>query len=455
MSAWLARLDQAVRVQTRYWFAAVARAVKIVRERTRTTAHRVAARSSRRWRHLQHESGRAFDHRTQRSRRLLKIGTERTVNVKAAATNLTRKAGRRVWGLRRPFVRGARQVGRLNEQFQSHREEWAIEREIEAAVAGDEPILFGPWTSEVGYEALYWVAFVRWVKTQYRLKTDRLTVMSRGGVGSWYADVTPRYIEIFDRMTPAEFGRRNAERLTAAGTAKQISVGTFDAELIDMARRELRAPRLRVVHPSLMYRLFRQFWIGHRPLGFLEAHTRFERMRPPAGDLRIPGLPAEYVAVKFYAAQSLPDTPDNRRVVRRIVDALAEQYPVVLLDTGLAVDEHTDYALAGGARVISVREFMQPSDNLGVQTQIIAGARGFAGTCGSIAWLAPMLGVDTMAVMTDSRFLHTHLHAARWVYRALDAGAFAPLDLSAFTTFGLTVARTIAADSATPVTHRS
>ena len=30
-----------------------------------------------------------------------------------------------------------------------------------------------------------------------------------------------------------------------------------------------------------MYRLFSLFWSGQRPLGFLDAHTRFEPVVPP------------------------------------------------------------------------------------------------------------------------------------------------------------------------------
>ena len=434
------RLDHFARERKRAWTAGTRRAIKIVRERLRTSLARGGDRMRRAVARAQHERARDVRKGMQRGRKTVKVGRERGMNVGAAAVNLTRKSWRRVWGFRRPFVRAGRRMERLGEQYGALREEWAVERELDAIVDGQDPILFGPWTSEVGYEALYWIAFVRWVKMTYRLKTDRLAVMSRGGVSSWYADITPRYLEIFDRVTPAVFGARGAERVATVGTAKQMAVGAFDAELIDAARQQLGADRLRVVHPSLMYRLFRKFWLGHRPLGFLESHTAFTRLTMAAGAAAVPELPADYVAVKFYAAQSLPATNENQRMVRRLVDAVSERHPVVLLETGLAVDEHSDFSFARSPRVQSVREYLRPSDNLGVQSHVIAGSRGFIGTCGSVAWLAPMMGIDTLAVMTDARFLHSHLHAARWVYRTLDAGRFSPFDLGAFDDFGLTVA---------------
>jgi hypothetical protein len=74
---------------------------------------------------------------------------------------------------------------------------------------------------------------------------------------------------------------------------------------------------------------------------------------------------------------------------------------------------------------------MTPQNNLGVQTQIVAGARAFVGTCGSIAWLAPRLGVDTSALFIDAKWLHAHLAVAMRAYHKMGAGRFAVADLRA------------------------
>jgi len=196
-----------------------------------------------------------------------------------------------------------------------------------------------------------------------------------------------------------------------------------------------------VLHPSLMYRLFQQFWAGHRALSFLDEHTSYRTVAAPAeADAPLPGLPEGYVAVKFYGAESLRDTPDTRRVLRQLLDALAEQHPLVMLDTGLPLDDHGEYDFPRTDRIVSAREWMTPRNNLAVQSRLIAGARAFVGTCGSIAWLAPMLGTDTTAVMTDVKFLNVHLHVARRVYRVLGAGRFTPFDLGALGPLGLSLA---------------
>jgi hypothetical protein len=124
------------------------------------------------------------------------------------------------------------------------------------------------------------------------------------------------------------------------------------------------------------------------------------------------------------------------------VEKLAERTHVVLLDTGLVLDEHADYAFAPSGRVISAKPWMTPADNLGVQTQIIAGAQAFLGTCGSVAWLAPMLGVNTSAVYVDPKWLHAHLGVMLRACHRANAGRFAVSDLRALDPlmhgFGLT-----------------
>jgi hypothetical protein len=151
-------------------------------------------------------------------------------------------------------------------------------------------------------------------------------------------------------------------------------------------------------------------------------------------------LPSEYIAVKFYGARSLPDEPAVREQLRTLVDGLAARLPVVHLDTGLGLDEHSEYAL-GGDRALSVAGSLDARTNLAVQTRIIAGSRLFVGTCGSLAWLAPLLGVATVPVFTDASFLHAHLHLARRVYPRVGGGRFSPIDLSGLTDAGLAIGR--------------
>ena len=325
-------------------------------------------------------------------------------------------------------IRDARRHAReRREEHHWARVAWQIEREIDDIVQRNRTLVVGPWLSEVGYEVLYWIPFLRWVMAAYRLEARRVVAVSRGGVGSWYEGVAARYVEVWDEVDPLEFARRTAERQAT----KQVEVSTFDQQLVAAVERRL-GESVDVLHPSLMYRLFSLFWSGHRSQSFLDSRTRFAPIAPPR-IIDANQLPPDYVAVKFYAARSLPDTPEIRHTLRWFVENLAERTNVVLLDTGLVLDEHADYAFDVSRRVVSARPWMRPTENLGVQTQIIAGAKAFIGTCGSVAWLAPMLGVDTSAVFVDAKWLHAHLGVALRACHRAGLGRFAPVDLHALT----------------------
>jgi len=328
-------------------------------------------------------------------------------------------------GVRRPLREYAGRRRDLLDQWGWNQTEWQAEREIARIVQGDHPVILGPWLAEVGYELLYWIPFLQWVRVAYQLDPARAVAVSRGGVATWYGGVAGRYVEMWDAMSPEEFGRRNQAR----AEQKQSGLSSLDADLIAHAERTLGLSGSRVLHPSLMFRLFKLFWSGHRAMGFIDAHTRFSLQTPPdVLDRR--QLPAAYTAVKLYAARSMPDRPDIRRQVQRFIDELSEQRPVVLLETGLSVDDHADIALGRHPRILNARDLMVPRTNLGAQTQIVAGAEAYVGTCGSITWLAPRLGVHTSALFADDEFLHNHLAVAlRTSARLAGAGRFCPVDL--------------------------
>ena len=356
----------------------------------------------------------------------------RTSDPLLAARNIAALAWRRAVAIPKRMVRLARRTTRAQQQAALFRAEWQVQRELAAIARGRAPIVAGPWLSEVGFEALYWIPFLRWFTDRYRVDPDRMIAVSRGGVADWYRDVADRYVEIFDHVEPVTFARRNADRRQAheGGGQKQTRRSAFDAELIAIAAASAtRSGPVRVLHPSLMYRLFNPVWLGNRAADVIFRHTSFQSLLPRAPiDI---DLPDRFIAAKFYTGAALPDTADCRRALRDLVRATACRIPVVMLDTGLTTDEHADYLFGDIPNVISLRSQLDPRTNLGVQTAVTAAAQGFLGTCGSIAWLAPMLGIRTVAVYADDRLLTTHLYLARQLYRRMDAAPFETLDLRA------------------------
>jgi hypothetical protein len=348
-----------------------------------------------------------------------------------AVRNLTAKAWRRAAAAPKAGVRLVRRTRRIRDQVDRVQDEWRIERELGKLAHGRRPILVGPWLSEVGFEVLYWIPFLRWFEDRFRIDRERVIAVSRGGVAAWYDDVAARYVEIFDQIDPDTFRRRNAQRRVSGegGGQKQTARSALDGDLLEMATRHVGVGDAAVCHPSLMYRLFGSFWLGNRPLDLVVSHTRLVPLaRTRHHDVR---LPDRYVAAKFYTGAAIADTPEHRLALRELVAAVAQRLPVVLLDTGMATDEHEDYLFRDVPNVLSVRAHLEPSTNLGLQTAVIAGAQGFIGTCGSLAWLAPMMGIDTVAVYADDRHLLSHMFFATHAYGQMGAARFDTLDLRA------------------------
>jgi hypothetical protein len=308
--------------------------------------------------------------------------------------------------------------------------ELSVRRELRRVARGRGPIIVGPWLSEVGYEVLYWVPFLRWYCDRYSVDPSRLVVVSRGGVASWYRDVATHYIELFDLFDVPAFAARNAER-QRQGEQKQHGLADFDREILSRVREQLGGERVTVCHPSVMFRLLRQFWLGNESLQYVQEHTKYARV--DLGDVPgLPALPERFVAMKFYGGTAIPATERNRQLLRALVERVAAESPVVTLDTGLAVDEHQDLLFDGIPGVTHLAPHLTPQRNLGVQAAVIQRASAYVGTCGGLAWLAPLLGTRTLAVYADDELLAPHLYAARQVYRAVDAASFTTLDVNAF-----------------------
>ena len=301
-----------------------------------------------------------------------------------------------------------------------------LKRRLARIAAGDGPVVVGPWTGEVGFELLYWIPFVTWALDRARVAPERLIIVSRGGAAPWYAHLGGQYVDALSFFSPDEFRSH-----TDVVEKKQTTVRRFDRQVI---RRTLAAAglrRARLLHPGLMYPLFQPFWKQQVTVRRVEEHSvhrLLDRADVPAIAAQ---LPSEYVAARFYFSDAFPDTPSNRAFVDAVVTRLSQVTDVVLLNTGIALDDHRDYTPRDRGRIHSVAHLMTPDGNLAVQTAVIAGARAFVGTYGGYAYLAPLYGVKSIAFYSEyEAFFAHHLDFAQRVFHRLGAASLVPLDTS-------------------------
>jgi hypothetical protein len=295
----------------------------------------------------------------------------------------------------------------------------------------DKPIIVGPWLTEAGFELLYWIPFVAWVKSYASLHDDQLIVVSRGGAAPWYRHITPNYHDILSLFTADEFRLRNEARIhDQKGRLKHIDLGEFDREIIERVKKARGLDSVKVLHPSMMYNLFNVFWRQQAPITLVEAFSVFRPLpKLPLGDLAS-HLPREYVAVKFYANSALPDSPANRALIAQVIEDLTASTDVVLLNTAHRYDDHSDFAPTRRDRLHTVEHLMPPETNLEVQSRIISNARAFIGTYGGFSYLAPFSGTNAVAFYSNpAAFRFDHLEVSKRVFSSLKSGGFVPLDV--------------------------
>jgi hypothetical protein len=282
------------------------------------------------------------------------------------------------------------------------------ERLLRRAAGSGRRLLLGPWLGEVGYELLYWVPFLRHELRRHGIAPEQAVVMTRGGAAVWYRDFAEGSVDVLELLGPEEYLPRLAERQRRAGDLKQLRVDRFDRELVALARQRLG--ELAVVHPGLMFTRLRGLWFKGRPLAELWPFVEHRRLEIP--DAPVAGLPERYVAVKAYFNQCLSPTPETSRFLQRTIERLAEATDVVLLSTGLLVDDHEEWATSH-PRLHPVGQLLRPEDNLAVQTRVVAGARGLVATYGGFSYLGPFLGVRTLTFAAVEQTVPVHLDVLR------------------------------------------
>jgi hypothetical protein len=139
-------------------------------------------------------------------------------------------------------------------------------------------------------------------------------------------------------------------------------------------------------------------------------------------------LPDEYVAVRFYFNYSFPDTAENRSFVTQVVARLCEQSPVVLLNTGIRLDDHWDFDAFSSERLVRLDHLMAADNNLALQSAAISRARSFVGTYGGLSYLPPFFGVPSVCFYSKpERFNQCHLELAQRIFRNPGWGSFLAL----------------------------
>lgn len=261
--------------------------------------------------------------------------------------------------------------------------------------ASKRPIVVGPWRSEVGFEALYWLPFLRWMLATYTIDPGRLVIVTRGGAQLLYGGA--HGVDLYALRSVASVRAENLYDYQHTQQQKQVRCTAWDRDVLKEAAAQVigRGAKYHILHPSWMYWCLSPFWDEERGFKFLQSMTDFTPI-PKLPVARIPNLPPKYVAMRWYSRATFnAQHPDVVSYIQHLTSMVAAQTPVVLLNQPHEGDDHTD-VLVEHPNVHPVAA-VPPSENLALQAQILSHATAFVGTYGGVAQLALRLGVPSVS----------------------------------------------------------
>jgi len=290
------------------------------------------------------------------------------------------------------------------------------QQQIEAICAQTaRKILIGPFRQELGFELLYWVPFVRWVREQYHVAPERLIVASRGGAGIFYK--VPMGVELYKLRTLQELRTANTLDWSINQSLKQRELTAFDRELIQGAEYDLRL-KVEVLHPGLMFAAFNEAWHEKAAPRELFDHLRFTRLAAPPLPADVT-LPEHFTAVRFYSRATLPHTGQVLHWVRATMRRLCGRGPVVALEPPEIADDHYGFALPDHPNLIRVRDAITLEESFAVQGAILGRAKQFVGTYGGMQQMALLMGIPSVGYYsTWEGTLPVHLEVSQRLARA-------------------------------------
>jgi hypothetical protein len=303
------------------------------------------------------------------------------------------------------------------------------------------PIVLGPFRSELGFEALYWLPFLAWALKHATIPPERCIALSRGGMGHLYP--AAHHVDLYALRGVDAVRLENQVDYQARRELKQHTVTAWDRSVAREAVERVHRPGTRhhLLHPAWMYRLFRPYWDERVGMPLVARRTDYAPPPIPALPHGLT-LPPKFVAVRFYERATLPMQAEVQAAVRTLVGRIAQHLPVVVLAQPHFVDDHTDLPLSGPN--ILVLPPAAPEQNLVLQAGVLARCQAFVGTYGGLAQWALLYRRPTLSLYLQ--FGGTAL-AHRMLSHALSAQLKVPfemLDMAAWplweTAFGVRAA---------------
>ena len=241
----------------------------------------------------------------------------------------------------------------------------------------------------------------------------RLIPLTRSGAHVWYN--APKAVEIYGMRDVRDVRVENRLRVNKTGILKQMAVTDFDRAIYRDAAETLGLKDYLTLHPAWMYQTLQDFWKQERGLTWVEPRLRFGPLPRPVIPI---DLPERFVAVSYYARPTWEANTMTGGFAKESIALIAQHLPVVLLTTGLHMDDHLDYIphpMPANVIKLSDRVTCTPQDSLAILSSVLSRATAFVGTYGGLSHLALRYGIPSVNLYIQWKGImlaHKHLSEA-------------------------------------------
>jgi len=270
--------------------------------------------------------------------------------------------------------------------------------------------IIGPWLSEIGYEILYWVPFLKkHLEHLIQDKNKKFIVISRGGVKNWYSFLENfEYFEIFD-LDKKKIFKHLSQRKNSL-SQKQWDFSKLDNYYLKQVceKKNLNKDDCLIIHPSVLFRNLKPYLNGNLAPNYVfkylnHSNNSFVINLDQGLDYLKP-----FVAIKLYESSILRLKKNESFFIDKInlvLNKLDRKYKLVYLDFKIE-DDHKDLVLnKSGHKTYSINDVysnINESNNIYLQDNLIQNSEFLVSTYGGFCYLPSFYKKKCIALLNGN-----------------------------------------------------
>lgn len=269
-------------------------------------------------------------------------------------------------------------------------------------------IYFGPWYSELGFELLYAIPFLNFLKKQLSSQTNFIAI-SRGGDIPLYGEVGIENVNALRYFDKDEWEKITTENWRILGGLKQSALTSIDLKILErvLLQEDDKSESHIILHPSMIFAIFRPYWRGNVSIESILKYLDFPITQGPEKKIN------NRVFVKLY---SRPSLEASILEIDKVIESLADfrKKDFLICNQQEYSDDHELFMNEIG-KFANFRSFAANNfeDNLHIQLDLMKSCSQSVVTYGGLSYFPLFFGNDSVGIFQDStKFAKCHLSLA-------------------------------------------